>query len=537
MSDDLGFDMEVVENDELDELGGLGESRSEKPLQAEREGEEERRDTGPGFDGEDTESTIGGSGSNDQFTSGRSREVSGGRTLGDGGTEVRIGPKKLRLPNSWSENKLSDFFSITSGVSYSSDNMSDEAEGVRLLTLKSVSAGGGYNPDSEKFYTGSLKEKHRVQAGDLVIANTDVTQSGNVIGYPARVPNFGDNKPVGISLDLSILRPKTKRINKVFAEYLLQTEFVHSRMRSFSAGSTVLHLNLDLARSLTIPLPPLPEQRKIASVLYAVDQAIQKTEAIIEQAKRVRRGVIQDIFRVGLDKNKNLRRPEENPEHFRESRHGRTPKSWEIQPLDALVPESAPITYGIVKPGDHHPGGVPVVKVKDIVEGEIKEEELLHTDPEIHQKYDRAELKEGDLLFSIRGTVGRMAFVPTQLEGGNITQDTARIRPDNVDSTYLRYYLETDIARTYFKRHKIGQAVQGINLEALREAPVLLPPRKEQEMIVSVIKSYSDLIQKELAGLTELRRLKKGLMQDLLTGEVRTMDKAIEVLGEVKAHG
>ena len=323
----------------------------------------------------------------------------------------------------------------------------------------------------------------------------------------------------------------------------LETWYLHYRMldtrpflESLGAGSTFDEVSKSVVESVDIPVPPIEEQRKIASVLYTVDQAIQKTEEIISKRCSVKQGLMQDIFRYGVDSNGELRQSDED-EPYRDTKYGSAPKGWNIKPLDSIIPDDAPVTYGIVKPGDHYPGGVPVVKVENIMDGTIDQEDLLHTDPEIHEQYKRAELKEGDLLFTIRGTVGRMAFVPEELEGGNLTQDTARIRVDGANPRFVRYYLETATPNNYFERHTKGQAVQGINLEDLREVPVHLPSKEEQTRIVEILDSHTEQIQTERNYRDRLQRLKQGLMQDLLSGEVRTHDKDVEILDDVLQHG
>jgi len=304
---------------------------------------------------------------------------------------------------------------------------------------------------------------------------------------------------------------------------------------SLGSGSTFDEVSKTEVQSVDIPIPPLEEQRKIATVLFTVDRAIEETKEIINRRGKVKRGLMQDIFRYGIDSHGELRSAETNA--YKETKYGKAPQEWEILPLEDIVADDASITYGIVKPGEHYPGGVPVVKVENITIGEIQTDNLLHTDPEIHQKYNRAELKEGDLLFTIRGTVGRMAFVPESLEGGNLTQDTARIRIKGANPEFVRYYLETATPQNYFERHTKGQAVQGINLEDLQQVPVHLPSPEEQERIVEILDSHTEQIQKEREYCDQLQRLKRGLMQDLLSGKVRTTDTNIEVPEEVAQHG
>ena len=369
--------------------------------------------------------------------------------------------------------------------------------------------------------------------GDTLFARiTPCTENGKA----ALVPEMDTEVGIG-STEYAVLSPRTDRIDPWLLYYLSKSHPVHnyavSRMRG-STGRQRVPFSV-FRRELDIALPPLSEQRKIATVLYTVDQAIEKTEEIIDKRGEIRRGLMQDIFRYGVDSDGELR--SSGNDAYQETKYGVTPKGWKILPLKNTVADDASITYGIVKPGDHYPGGVPVVKVENITNGEVQANNLLHTDPEIHEKYDRAELKEDDLLFTIRGTVGRMAFVPECLEGGNLTQDTARIRVKNANSEFVRYYLETATPNNYFERHTKGQAVQGINLEDLQQVPVHLPSREEQERIVGILDSHTKQIQNEREYHKQLQRLKRGLMQDLLSGRVRTADTDIKVLSEVASRG
>ncbi|OYR52311.1 restriction endonuclease subunit S [Halorubrum sp. Ea8] len=369
--------------------------------------------------------------------------------------------------------------------------------------------------------------------GDTLFARiTPCTENGKA----AFVPRMDTTVGIG-STEYAVLSPKTDQINPWFLYYLAKSYPVHnyavSRMRG-STGRQRVPFSV-FRRELDISLPPFSEQRKIVTVLYTVDRAIEKTKEIISKREEVKSGLIQDIFRYGVDSDGQLRSTGDNT--YQETKYGSAPKGWNVLPLEDIVADDASITYGIVKPGDHYPGGVPVVKVENITNGEVQTDDLLHTDPEIHEKYDRAELNEGDLLFTIRGTVGRMGFVPAELEGGNLTQDTARIRVDGADPEFIRYYLESSTPHNYFQRHTKGQAVQGINLEDLQKVPVHLPSREEQNRIVKILDSHTEQIQKEREYHDQLIRLKRGLQQDLLSGKVRTTDNNIEVPDEIAQHG
>lgn len=141
--------------------------------------------------------------------------------------------------------------------------------------------------------------------------------------------------------------------------------------------------------------------------------------------------------------------------------------------LKFVVEDERIITYGIVKPGEHTVGGVPIIKVKDFPNGVILLDDLLLASREIESKYKRSRVKEGDLLFSIRGSVGRTAFVPKELVDANITQDTARISiSKDYNPHYVRTALEYDTVQQSIREHVRGVAVKGISLAELREIEI-----------------------------------------------------------------
>ncbi|MEQ8456653.1 MAG: restriction endonuclease subunit S [Sandaracinaceae bacterium] len=284
-------------------------------------------------------------------------------------------------------------------------------------------------------------------------------------------------------------------------------------------GTKRIDLRDLLAHSIT--LPPLPEQRRIAEILDTVDEAIRKTEEIITKLKQVKQGLLHDLLTRGIDDNGELRDPDRHPEQFKDSPLGRIPKAWEPVELGDLVSASRPIVYGILMPGQGHPGGVPVVKVKDIKNGVVAAHGLLLTSPAIDYQYRRSRLAEGDLLFTIRGTVGRTAFVPSRLHDANITQDTARIGLVRGNPDFVREYLSMPRPRGFIETHTIGVAVKGINLRDVRRIPLALPAQAEADGIASRLLGIRRRVAMERAQASKLRLLKHGLMEDLLSGSIR----------------
>jgi type I restriction enzyme S subunit len=202
---------------------------------------------------------------------------------------------------------------------------------------------------------------------------------------------------------------------------------------------------------------------------------------------------------------------------------GVIPEAWDAVLLDSCVQSSAPISYGILMPGPHTPGGVPVVKVRDIADGRVEEADLLLTHRSIDQAYRRSRLTDGDLLITIRGTTGRVAAVSERLSGANITQDTARVRiKDEVDPRFVYFALQSEPLQHQIALHTIGQAVRGINIRDVRRLVLGLPRLLAEQRTIAAPLSALDALTDGLTRLIAKKRdLKKAAVHQLLSGQTR----------------
>jgi type I restriction enzyme, S subunit len=328
------------------------------------------------------------------------------------------------------------------------------------------------------------------------------------------------------------VRPGDGEVEGRYLSYLLNSWKQRQWILNHSVGSTMACLNTTILSSVPIDFPVLSEQRKIAWILTTADNLIEKTEALIAKYQATKQGMMHDLFTRGVDEHGHLRPSfAEAPDLYMKSELGWIPMEWTTRTLGELVSPSRPIAYGILMPGYGHPGGVPVIKVKDIKGGRVDESDLLLTSREIDFAYRRSRVQPGDLLFTIRGTVGRTAFVPQSLAGANITQDTARIGIVVGDARFVRGCLEMPIPSQFIGCHTLGVAVQGINLRDVRRIRVAFPPAIEQERVGDMIDTDDAVIYREQQHLDKLLKEKIGVMQDLLTGKVRVkVDEAEEVV-------
>jgi len=164
------------------------------------------------------------------------------------------------------------------------------------------------------------------------------------------------------------------------------------------------------------------------------------------------------------------------------------PDTWSWIIASELVDPEADIVYGIVQPGPQVSEGVPYVRGMDIVDGIIQIDQLYKTDHAIARRYSRSQLVPGDVLLGIiRAT--KVAIVPPELEGANITQGTARLRPSSlILSEYLAIALESPPLQGWLHSHYRGIDMPGLNLSDVRNLPIPVPPRAEQEQIVDRVR-------------------------------------------------
>ncbi|MBQ0961633.1 restriction endonuclease subunit S [Ideonella sp. 4Y11] len=163
----------------------------------------------------------------------------------------------------------------------------------------------------------------------------------------------------------------------------------------------------------------------------------------------------------------------------------RLPGGWEISTLRDCCLPGRPITYGILKPGPELDEGVPYIRVADFPGNKLNLQSIKRTSPAIDLQFKRARLIGGDLLLSIRGSVGRLIVIPPSLEGANITQDTARLSINpRLNARFVYYALLSPDAQRRMANAVRGVAVRGINIGDVRALQIPLPSLTEQNEIV-----------------------------------------------------
>jgi type I restriction enzyme S subunit len=200
---------------------------------------------------------------------------------------------------------------------------------------------------------------------------------------------------------------------------------------------------------------------------------------------------------------------------------GWLPEEWEVKTLAEIVDEKRPIVYGIVQAGPEVSGGVPYLKTGDLT-SEIDIDSLCRTSVEIAKQYFRSQIFTGDIVMSLRGNIGVLRVVPPELDGANITRGVARVAiADATDRDFVYQALSDEGTIQRLGGNSKGSTFQEINLHNLRLFPLPWPSDKERAVIADTLASFDKVTCNLSKLLAAKRTYKRGLMQQLLTGQRR----------------
>ena len=385
------------------------------------------------------------------------------------------------------------------------------SEGVPFILIKNITEAGVDMSNMPRISVADARrlEKYSLRNGDIVFSR--VGRVGSCFMAT------GEHSGWIISGQLLRIRLPSTEICAPFLVCALRGDSAQDFIRGRSIGSTRKSINTRILSALRVPVPPFPEQRKIAAILSSVDDAIEKTQAVIDQVQVVKRGLMQELLTRGL--------PGRHTQ-FKRTEISEIPEEWDLLPLAALAQDDRGLQTGPfgsqLHASDYVAAGVPVLMPKDMMNGYASDANSARISEEKAEELSQHKVQEEDILFARRGELGRVGLVTKLQEGWLCGTGCLRFRPsDRAVSRYLRQWVAWPTSARWLNEHGVGQTMLNLNTSILGRLPVALPDDTERSAIVEVLEAFERQIRSLKENVGGLGQAKRSLMSVLLTGELR----------------
>jgi len=388
---------------------------------------------------------------------------------------------------------LGDLVDVVKGISYRSSDYSDSQNGIAFINLKTVERNGGFKRDGIKYYAGKFKDTQFVEAGDILIANTDLTQNKEIIGSPLIMPYIG--RTACFSLDLSKLVIKDAGIlDKDYLFYFLKSPSARDFMISHSNGSTVIHLSVKSIPNLPVILPSIEKQRRLASALRMIDEKIELNRKMNETLEQVGQALFRHYFIT-------------NPEA----------EKWD----DGFVSELVTIYSGYAfKRIDFDPDGkYGLVTIKNVQDGSFLNECSDYLAEVPVKVPDYIHLKTGDVLLSLTGNVGRVCVV----HGENLllNQRVAKLAGANNRHSFAYFMFRQKEFKDRLISMSRGTAQLNLSPVETKKIKIKLPPKDMLDNFYRKAEPLFEMITDNYLQIQTLTTLRETLLPKLISGEIK----------------
>ncbi|RZV08760.1 type I restriction enzyme S subunit [Natrinema hispanicum] len=426
-----------------------------------------------------------------------------------GYNKVQLGPKSEVVPSEWRIESLSSWLSSLETGGRPKTSERSESDSVLSIGGAHIS-GGSFDLDepvriSEDYYDGLKSGK--IEEDDILLV-----KDGATIGKSTYVNSVPEER-AAVNSHVYIIRVDDEKYDPRFLYNFVNSRIGLDQILRLTTGTAQAGLNRTFQQAVKVPTPPLREQRRIADILSTVDDQIQQTDDIISKTRELKRGLIQDLIFFGKD-------------------HSGT-QSVQLGPVTTEIAEAWNVaTVGEVTTKAQYgtseslstEGKYPVFRMNNIEDGKMVSSPMKYSDLEEDQA-KKYRVEQGDILFNRTNSidlVGKSGIFDLEGEYVFASYLICLRTNEKMNPYFLNYYLNSHIGQgILFSIATRGASQANINATNLKNVKVPLPPREQQDQIVDKIQKVEEKIEQEQKTKEKFQELKRGLMQDLLTGKVR----------------
>lgn len=431
-----------------------------------------------------------------------------------------------RIPTSWEVTNLGNSFDelyrypTYYGIEY-------VESGIPEVRGELIKADGNIDENAGNFRYISKETANRFQRVWLEPGDFVMTVRGTM-GKIAMVPE----RLRGAVITANLIRMKFTKSMVVpeWARHFLRSEFFQDALDLATSATTIKTIQVPELCAITFWRPPTKEQRRIAEILDTIDEAIQKTEALISKLKAMKQGLMPDLLTRGLDKNGKLRDPKAHPEQFKDSPLGRIPREWEVVTwgdiVSILTDYTANGSFAALATNVtylYEGGYARLIRLTDLRQNLLNRDGV-YVPQNSYDYLSKSSLFGGEFLLANVGAYAGLVWEMPKVRyrstlGPNMF--LAKFKPECADNVFMIYSASYSFIRQQLDAMASASAQPKLNKTDFRNVMQILPKLNEQKKIVEILESQDMQIISEQKYRDKLKLQKKGLMHDLLTGKVR----------------
>jgi type I restriction enzyme S subunit len=418
-----------------------------------------------------------------------------------------------KIPKGWSVSRIGGLVEVETGK---------RAKGGGLNEGTVASIGGEHIDNLGRIIWNEMKfipndfydllSQGKVKLGDILLV-----KDGATTGKVAMIKNLRYDK-VAVNEHVFVLRSKTELLINDFLFYFLFSKFGQAQIKKRFHG-IIGGITKDDLENCLLPMPPLPEQQKIAEILSTVDESIQKTDDIIAKTERLKKGLMQELLTRGIG-HKEFK--------FTNELDCKIPKEWSVVKLREIGENKDSIVAGPfgsnLKVKDYTTEGVPIIRLQNIERNKFIDENIKYTSPEKAKELSYHSFQPGDLVLAKLGDpIGKTCIVPSSIGKGIVVADVVRIRlsPKKVINKFIEYMLNSNICYEQLRKEIIGTTRPRTNITQIRNLKLPLPSFQEQQKIAEILSTVDEKVETLKQEKAKLERIKQWFMEELLSGRIR----------------
>ena len=378
------------------------------------------------------------------------------------------------MRDGWVETPISDIAKVLSGFAFKSE-LFNKSEGIPLIRIRDLPK----RNSTEALYTGSYEDRYLVKKGDFLIG-----MDGEFQCYEWNGPDALLNQRVCRIQDFNVGKVVPRYIYFAVNQYL-------DKIEQNTGYTTVKHISAKQVLGITIPLPPLPEQKRIVDLISSVDTYIEALQQQLESAEKSRNAVLYELLTAGGD-------------------------DW----IETSLGEIAEVVGGGTPSttiGEYWDGDIVWLTPTEITsqDGKVVSDSIRKITDLGFKNSGAQMLPKDSVILTSRASVGFVALSGKELCTNQGFQSL--IPKPSVLSKFLMFWIQQN--RPEFESRSAGSTFKEISKSNVKSIKLQLPPLPEQRRIVEIVNTIDEVISQTELTTSKAKNLRSGLLSDLLSGE------------------